>query len=419
MISYVALALSVAFFFYSLRKLFLSLKDVSEARAKHDEVAKNFDVVMPSQTRLLAITSDYKGIQKTYKDERSRLMSHRKKMELYEVGSGSTDSVVFSESTKEESVSDLEAQLEKVKANLKRMVSEKTACESEYKGKIEVNGSKAEANKFFNRDIKLRLRCLDKEFLLAQTVIDWNNVDRLKKRCRSVFAEINDAGRLMKTAISRQYFDLKLLELDLLFRIANAKQKLKELDREERAAEREAQREEERLKSEMKRVAMQRAQMEKLIAQEIKKLKGASGSDLVKLETLKARLLELEAREARAKAMSEITRSGYVYVISNPGSFGSEFCKIGMTRRLDPMDRVRELGDASVPFEFDVHAFAYSSDAPALEKKLHDEFEGSRVNLINRRREFFFVEPSRVVGKLKELDPAADLQTFQGVTRPH
>ena len=76
------------------------------------------------------------------------------------------------------------------------------------------------------------------------------------------------------------------------------------------------------------------------------------------------------------------------------------------------MDRVRELGDASVPFEFDVHAFAYSSDAPALEKKLHDEFEESRVNLINRRREFFFVEPSRAVDKLKELDPAADLQIF-------
>lgn len=419
MISYVFLLAAILLLLGSLRFLKKNLQIARAAQERHDEVDHKFDVTKPSQEKLKKVTSAYEALQIKYQAGRRKLENHREHLKLYEVGSGTRDSVVFAEATKIEPVAELEAQLNKVTANLKKMVSLKTACTSEYMGTITINDSKAEANKFFNRDIKLRLRCLDKEFLLAQTVIDWNNVDRLKKRCRSVFAEINDAGRLMKTAISRQYFDLKLLELDLLFRIANAKQKLKELDREERAAEREAQREEERLKSEMKRVAMQRAQMEKLIAQEIKKLKGASGSDLVKLETLKARLLELEAREARAKAMSEITRSGYVYVISNPGSFGSEFCKIGMTRRLDPMDRVRELGDASVPFEFDVHAFAYSSDAPALEKKLHDEFEGSRVNLINRRREFFFVEPSRVVGKLKELDPAADLQTFQGVTRPH
>ena len=93
-------------------------------------------------------------------------------------------------------------------------------------------------------------------------------------------------------------------------------------------------------------------------------------------------------------------------------SFGDEFCKIGMTRRLDPMDRVKELGDASVPHEFKVHAFAYSSDAPALEKKLHDEFEESRVNLINRSREFFFVDPSAAVEKLKEFDAEAELQIF-------
>lgn len=412
MISYVFLLAAILLFLGSLRFLKKNLQIARAAQERHDEVDHKFDVTKPSQEKLNKVTSAYEALQIKYQAGRRKLENHREHLKLYEVGSGTRDSVVFAEATKIEPVEELEAQLNKVTANLKKMVSLKTACTSEYMGTITINDSKAEANKFFNRDIKLRLRCLDKEFLLAQTVIDWNNVDRLKKRCRSVFAEINDAGRLMKTAISRQYFDLKLLELDLSFRIANAKQKLKELDREERAAEREAQREEERLKSEMKRVAIQRAQMEKLIAQEVKKLKGASGSDRLKLETLRAHLLELEAREARAKAMSEITRAGYVYVISNPGSFGNEFCKIGMTRRLDPMDRVRELGDASVPFEFDVHAFAYSSDAPALEKKLHDEFEESRVNLINRRREFFFVEPSRVVDKLKELDPAADLQIF-------
>lgn len=84
-------------------------------------------------------------------------------------------------------------------------------------------------------------------------------------------------------------------------------------------------------------------------------------------------------------------RAGYVYIISNIGSFGENIYKIGMTRRLDPMERVDELGDASVPFKFDVHAMIFSDDAPALETALHHAFEKKKVNMINGRREFFNV----------------------------
>ena len=412
MISYVLIVAACGLSVGSIIFLTKSVQEVGVAKGRHDEVDKKFDVTKPSQEKLNKVSKAYETLQGKYQSQRRRLDEYRGLLKLYEVGSGSQDSVVIAEAAKLESVDNLEAQLGKVKANLKKMVSQKTACKSDYMGKVALNNSKAQANKFFNRDVKLRLRCLDKEFLMAQAIIDWNNVDRLQRRCRLVFDEINDAGRLMKTKISKQYFDLKVIELDLTFRIKNSKKKLKELEREERAAEREAQREEERLKAEAKKAEKERAQMEKLIAQEVKKLSAASGDDLVKLEALKARLSELEARESRAKAMSEITRSGYVYVISNPESFGYEFCKIGMTRRLDPMDRVKELGDASVPHEFKVHAFAYSSDAPALEKKLHDEFEESRVNLINRRREFFFVDPSVAVEKLKEFDAGVELQIF-------
>lgn len=412
MISYVLIAAAGGLSVGSIIFLMKSVQAVGFAKAGHDALNQKFDVTKPSQEKLNKVSKAYETLQGKYQRQRRRLDEYRELLKLYEVGSGSQDSVVIAEATQLESVDDLEAQLDKVKANLKKMVSQKTACKSGYHGTVTINNSKAKANKYFNRDTKLRLRCLDKEFLMAQAIIDWNNVDRLKKRCGLVFDEINDAGKLMKTKISRQYFDLKVMELDLIYRIKNAKKKIKELEREERASEREAQREEERLKAEIKKAEKQRVQMEKLIAQEVKKLSGASGEDLVKLEALKARLMELEARESRAKAMSEITRSGYVYVISNPESFGNEFCKIGMTRRLDPMDRVKELGDASVPHEFKVHAFAYSSDAPALEKKLHDEFEESRVNLINRRREFFYVDPSVAVEKLKEFDAEAELQIF-------
>ena len=102
---------------------------------------------------------------------------------------------------------------------------------------------------------------------------------------------------------------------------------------------------------------------------------------LKQLETDKATVLE---REANARA-------GYVYVISNIGSFGENVYKIGMTRRLEPMDRIKELSSASVPFEFDVHAMIFSDDAPALETSLHQTFDKKRVNLVNSHKEFFKV----------------------------
>ena len=108
---------------------------------------------------------------------------------------------------------------------------------------------------------------------------------------------------------------------------------------------------------------------------------------LLKIQHLSQALQKAHDMKDKATTMAQLTRSGHVYIISNIGSFGEEVYKIGMTRRLEPLDRVRELGDASVPFEFDVHAMIYSEDAPALEKEFHKQFESRRVNLVNDRRE--------------------------------
>ncbi|MGS0705497.1 GIY-YIG nuclease family protein [Acinetobacter sp. ANC 3781] len=108
-----------------------------------------------------------------------------------------------------------------------------------------------------------------------------------------------------------------------------------------------------------------------------------------KMNDLMLKLKEAEDKNQRAISMAQQTRAGHVYVISNIGSFGEDVLKLGMTRRLEPLDRVRELGDASVPFTFDVHAMIYSDDAPALEKKLHHHFNHERVNKVNYRKEFF------------------------------
>lgn len=118
---------------------------------------------------------------------------------------------------------------------------------------------------------------------------------------------------------------------------------------------------------------------------------------------LEIKLEEAQLKGARAKSLAEQTRRGFVYVISNLGAFGENVYKIGLTRRLDPQERVDELGGASVPFRFDIHAVCFSEDAPALERALHKKFSHKRINAVNFRKEFFRVSLEEIQGALKEL----------------
>ena len=126
------------------------------------------------------------------------------------------------------------------------------------------------------------------------------------------------------------------------------------------------------------------------------------------MKELEKSLEEAHSKNERAKSMAQQTRSGHVYIISNIGSFGEDVYKIGMTRRLEPLDRVKELGDASVPFTFDVHAMIYSEDAPTLEKVLHDKFAGKRVNMVNHRKEFFGVPIDDIEKEVLKIDSSAE-----------
>lgn len=156
-------------------------------------------------------------------------------------------------------------------------------------------------------------------------------------------------------------------------------------------------REEEKARREMEKAIKEAEKEEKLIQKALEnaraELAGANEEQRQQYEAqlaeLEGKLHEAEERGQRAISMAQQTRRGHVYVISNIGSFGEDVFKIGMTRRLEPLDRVKELGDASVPFSFDVHAMLYSDDAPALEKELHRKFELESVNKINYRKEFF------------------------------
>ena len=232
------------------------------------------------------------------------------------------------------------------------------------------------------------------------------NQGKLIQEIKDAYALVNNDGEVYKNArIQEEYLDSRLEEL----KWSVAVQKLKEKTREEQRALREQIREEERAKKEIERAIRQAEREEELVNKAIARIKRefeeASEAEKTKLEAqlreLSVKLVEAEEKSRKAISMAQQTKKGHVYIISNIGSFGEDVYKIGLTRRLDPNERVRELGDASVPFPFDVHALIASDDAPALETALHRRFLERQVNKVNKRKEFFSIS-------LKELREATD-----------
>lgn len=244
----------------------------------------------------------------------------------------------------------------------------------------------------------------------ATTIIDsitYNNFEKSKEKLTVTFNKINNLLQPYNLQISEQYLSLKIKEMALVYdlkeqerRIKEEQIELKEQMKEEEKARVEAEKAREKAIQEQDRYekALQEARIE---------VESKSGAEKEKYEKqiqqLEEKLKEALAEKERATAMAQITKKGHVYIISNIGSFGENVYKIGMTRRKDPIDRVNELGDASVPFGFDVHAMVYTDDAPAFENALHKEFEQQRMNKINLRKEFFKVGIDDIEGACKKL----------------
>lgn len=233
------------------------------------------------------------------------------------------------------------------------------------------------------------------------STVKHNNHGTLEQEVRDAFSLVNFNGRAFRNArILPAYLDARFAEL----RWAVTTQELRLKEREEQRRIQEQIREEEKARREYER-AMQEAAREEAALKEAmerarREVERATAGERAMLEAqlaeLSQRLAEAEARGQRALSMAQQTRSGNVYIISNIGSFGESVIKIGLTRRIHPDDRIKELGDASVPFDFDVHAMIRSDDAPTLERKLHDEFEDLRINKVNYRKEFFRVPLERI-----------------------
>ncbi|MCL5457581.1 DUF4041 domain-containing protein [Loigolactobacillus coryniformis] len=270
-----------------------------------------------------------------------------------------------------------------------------------------LDGSNSKGKKMQKKNIKQLLRSFNGECEAAINKVTHSNVERIEQRISKSFEQLNKLNQENGIRLSEKYRELKINELHLAFEYELKKAEEKEALREQRQREREE-------KAVQKEIADQRKKIDKdlkhfanLKIELEKKLSSTSDLEIIAqlkkdLEELKQKVdksnsekSELDYREANATA-------GYVYIISNIGSFGKNVFKIGVTRRLEPMERIDELGSASVPFKFDVHALIFSYDAYKLEAQLHERFFTNRINKVNRRKEYFHITIEQIEEALKD-----------------
>ena len=266
------------------------------------------------------------------------------------------------------------------------------------------DGSLAKGRRMVGDLSKLMLRAYNAEADNCVRSLRSGNISTATKRLTSAVTAIERLGTIMEMRVNPEYHGLRISELELTADYQMKVQEERERAREERELLREQRRAEQELAAERERLEKEQAHYTTVL----ESLR-ARGDDAA-AEKLAGRLADIELAIARNDYRIANIRAGYVYVISNVGAFGPDVVKIGMTRRLEPLDRVRELGDASVPFRYDVHALYFSDDAVTLEAELHRVFAAHRVNWVNERREFFFANPADV--RLVLTEKAGNLLEF-------
>ena len=317
----------------------------------------------------------------------------QKKSQLYSL----TDDIALQEyglyqPTYEFANSDLYSErLKAIRSDQKQCIKNGTACLGNMNWTV--NGSASKGKKMVQDMQKLLLRAFNVECDDIVETVKISNVDRAKERIISTSQQISKLGSMMSISISQQYINLKIQELLLALDYQQKKQEEKERIRELKEQEREEKRVQKEIEEARKKLQKEKSHYQNALDALMKQIQstGETPELLEKKNNLEAELEDTAKAIANVDYRDANRKAGYVYIISNIGAFGQDVYKIGMTRRLEPMERIEELGDASVPFNFDVHALIFTEDAPALENALHTAFEAQKINKINRRREFFRV----------------------------
>lgn len=298
-----------------------------------------------------------------------------------------------------------QSEIKEIREQQRKLIREKRAII--YAENFTLSTNKALDKKILDGQVQLMLSAFNVECDLLIEKVSPANFDRTLEQIekRAEFLEKNCGT--MKCGFNIDYVELKFEECKLQFEYVLKKKDEQDAQR----AIREQMREEIRVQKQYEEAVKEAEKeeikfirlLEKARSHLVQETEQERALSIAKIHLLEEQLKEAQERSIRAKSMAEQTRRGFVYVISNIGAFGEGVYKIGLTRRLDPQERVDELSSASVPFPFDVHAMCYSEDAPALEHALHKRFSEHRVNAVNYKKEFFRVELEKIQAALEEM----------------
>ena len=267
-----------------------------------------------------------------------------------------------------------------------------------------VDGSQAKGRAMVKDNKKLLLRAFNVECDDIVANVKVSNLDKSIERINKISEQISKLGKTMSISITPGYIRLKIEEVKLALDFQQKKQEEKEMLKELRAQEREEAKVLKEIEEERKRLKKEQTHYQNALDKILSQIEKNGETDdlLEKKAQLEAQINDTAAAIENVDYREANRKAGYVYIISNIGAFGENVYKIGMTRRLDPQERVDELGDASVPFNFDVHALIFTDDAPGLETALHNAFESRKLNKINSRREFFEVSLDEIKAEVRK-----------------
>jgi hypothetical protein len=351
-----------------------------------------------AQANAAARQADLVAVEAELGEKRARIVETDERLLLQEFG-------LYEPKYRLATVAEYKARLDALRAEQSNMVKKGTACHSATKW--EVNGSQTEGAKMIRDYTRLIVRAFNTECDGTVEAVKFYNLEASRNRIQKSYDLLNRLGARMSIQITPIYLRSKLNELDLAFEFQIKKQeekeeqrKLREQAREEAKLQREIDAAREVLAKEERHFLRALANMEDRLA------KTTLQADRILIEseiaTIRERIGEVEDKRRDVDFRAQNAQAGYVYVISNIGAFGEGVFKIGVTRRLEPLDRIDELGDASVPFDFDVHVLVFSDDAYGLEAALHRHFATRRLNMVNGRKEFFRATIEEVEAVLRE-----------------
>ena len=357
------------------------------------------DEIETCEKRIEELNEKYKSALETFNELEKQIRLYKDTLEIAEYG-------LYQSKYSFDLPEQYKLELEYNYQQQKKMITSDTAvkCYTEWV----VGGSAAEGRKMTKQYTKLMLYAFNGECDGLIAKVKWNNISKTELRILQTFNNINKLGNTHNICLTNEYLDLKKKELALAYEYEQKKYE----EKEEQRRIREQMREEEKAQKEFERAQREAEDEEKRYQKALDKAKeelNITNSTPQEIEALNEKIKLLESnlaaahnKKERAISLAQMTKVGHIYIISNIGSFGEDVYKIGLTRRLDPLDRVKELGDASVPFHFDIHAIIYSENAPQLEYELHQKFKDRRLNKINNRKEFFRVTLIEIEAFVKE-----------------